>query len=94
MQGGWFVSRLEFYELQRTLYQGTIWAMALSMILALIVIALVTLNPVVSLYAILAIGAAIVVAVASLVLLGWKLNVLESVAVSTAIGEYENISEK
>lgn len=88
MQGGWFVSRLEFYELQRTLYEGTIWAMGVSMILALAVLALVTLNPLVSLYAIIAIGAAIVVTVASLVLFGWKLNVLESVAVSTAIGTY------
>lgn len=86
MKGGWFVSRLEFYELQRTLYEGTIWAMIVSMILALIVLAFVTLNFLVSLYAIIAIGAAIVVIVAALVLLGWRLNVLESVAVSTAIG--------
>lgn len=88
MKGGWFVSRLEFYELQRTLYEGTIWAMIVSMILALIVLAFVTLNFLVSLYAIIAIGAAIVVIVAALVLLGWRLNVLESVAVSTAIGLY------
>ncbi|XP_015124138.1 protein dispatched [Diachasma alloeum] len=86
MKNGWFVSRLEFYELQRTLYEGTLWAMGVSMILALVVLALVTLNPLVSLYAIIAIGAAILVTVAALVLLGWRLNVLESVAVSTAIG--------
>lgn len=86
MRGGWFISHLEFYELQRTLYEGTLWAMGVSMALALVVLALVTLNPLVSLYAILAIGAAIVVTVACLVLLGWRLNVLESVAVSTAIG--------
>ncbi|XP_012258366.2 protein dispatched [Athalia rosae] len=86
MRGGWFISRLEFYELQRTLYEGTLCAMGVSMGLALIVLALVTLNPLVSLYAIIAIGAAIVVTVACLVLLGWRLNVLESVAVSTAIG--------
>ncbi|XP_012280511.1 protein dispatched [Orussus abietinus] len=86
MRGGWFVSRFEFYELQRTLYEGTMWAMVVSMILALTVLAFVTLNPLVSLYAIITIGAAIVVTIAALVLLGWKLNVLESVAVSTAIG--------
>ncbi|XP_019696069.1 protein dispatched isoform X2 [Harpegnathos saltator] len=86
MQRGWFVSRLEFFELQRTLYDGTIWAMGVSLILALTVLALVTLNPLVSLYAIATIGAAIIVTVAILILLGWKLNVLESVAVSTAIG--------
>ncbi|XP_046428541.1 protein dispatched [Neodiprion fabricii] len=86
MRGGWFISRLEFYELQRTLYEGTLWAMGVSMILALVVLALVTLNILVSLYAIVAIGAAIVVTVAYLILAGWRLNVLESVAVSTAIG--------
>ncbi|XP_076237082.1 protein dispatched [Calliopsis andreniformis] len=86
MRGGWFISRLEFYELQRTLYEGTLWAMGVSLVLALTVLAFVTFNPLISLYAIITIGAAIVVTIASLVLLGWKLNVLESVAVSTAIG--------
>lgn len=92
MRGGWFVSRLEFYELQRTLYEGTLWAMGVSLILALIVLAFVTFNPLISLYAIVTIGAAIIVTIACLILLGWKLNVLESVAVSTAIGMYRNIS--
>lgn len=87
MRGGWFISSFEFYELQRTLYEGTLRAMGISLILALIVLALVTLNPLVSLYAIIAIGAAIVVTIGTLVLLGWKLNILESIAVSTAIGE-------
>ncbi|XP_015182400.1 PREDICTED: protein dispatched isoform X2 [Polistes dominula] len=86
MQGGWFVSELEFYELQRTLHEGTIWAMVVSLVLALAVLVFVTLNPLVSMYAIITIGAAIIVTVAALILLGWKLNVLESVAVSTAIG--------
>lgn len=88
MRGGWFVSRLEFYELQRALYEGTLWAMGVSMGLALVVLILVTLNPLVSLYAVLAIGGAIVTTIASLILLGWRLNVLESVAVSTAIGNF------
>lgn len=91
MQGGWFVSKLEFYELQRTLHEGTIWAMIVSLILALAVLAFVTLNPLVSIYAIITIGAAIIVTVAALILLGWKLNVLESVAVSTAIGSINYI---
>ncbi|XP_076375765.1 protein dispatched-like isoform X1 [Megalopta genalis] len=86
MRGGWFVSRLEVYELQRTLYEGTLWAIGISLILALTVLVIVTFNPLISLYAIITIGAAIIVTVASLILLGWKLNVLESVTVSTAIG--------
>lgn len=90
MQRGWFVSRFEFFELQRTLYQGTVWAMGVSLTLALAVLALVTLNPLISLCAVLTIGAAIMVTISVLVLLGWKLNVLESVAVSTAIGKQSN----
>ncbi|XP_076292397.1 protein dispatched isoform X2 [Lasioglossum baleicum] len=86
MHGGWFVSRLEFYELQRTLYDGTLWAIGVSLILAFTVLIIVTFNPLISLYAIITIGAAIIVTVAGLILLGWKLNVLESVTVSTAIG--------
>ncbi|XP_058807655.1 protein dispatched [Phymastichus coffea] len=86
MKNGWFVSYLEFYELQRTLYEGTIWAIVMSMGLCLSVLALVTLNPFVSLYAITAVGSAITVTVAALILMDWKLNVLESVVVSTAIG--------
>jgi len=87
MQGGWFISHLAFYELQRTLYQGTLYSIAVSLTLALIVLALITLNPLISLYAILTIGAIIIVTVAILILLGWKLNILESVAITTAIGK-------
>ncbi|KZC07514.1 Protein dispatched [Dufourea novaeangliae] len=65
---------------------GTLWAIGVSLVLALIVLIIVTFNPLISLYAIITIGAAIIVTVAGLILLGWKLNVLESVAVSTAIG--------
>ncbi|KAL0111794.1 hypothetical protein PUN28_013169 [Cardiocondyla obscurior] len=86
MRGGWFISHLEFYELQRTLYQGTMWAMGVSLTLALIVLILVTLNPLISLYTIIAVGAVIIVTVGILILLGWTLNVLESVAISTTIG--------
>lgn len=86
MQGGWFVSSFEFYDLQRILSQGTITAIGVSMLLALIVLFLATLNVVTSLYAILNITCSILVTMAILVLLGWKLNILESVAISTAIG--------
>lgn len=86
MRGGWFVSSLEFYDLQRILSEGTLMAIGLSMCLALIVLFLATLNVVTSLYAIFNITCSIFVTMAILVLLGWKLNILESIAVSTAIG--------
>lgn len=86
MRNGWFVSELDFYELQRTLSADTLVAVGVSMGVALAVLASVTLNVLVSLYAVLTITCVISVTVGALVLLGWRLNVLESVAVTVAVG--------
>lgn len=86
MRGAFFVSELDFFDLQHTLSQGTWIAICVSMAIALVVLFLVTFNLLVSLFAILAVTLTICTTVAVLVLLGWELNVLESVAVSTAIG--------
>lgn len=86
MKNGWFVSDLSLYDLQRVLSESTIIAIFISMALALIVLLLSTLNVFISLYAIITITFSILVTVAVLVLLGWKLNILESIALSTAIG--------
>nr|CAD7264806.1 unnamed protein product [Timema shepardi] len=86
MQHGWFISDLEFYDLQHTLSQDTLVAIGVSMGISLVVLLLVTLNILISLYAILTITCVIFVTVAILVLLNWKLNVLESIAISVAIG--------
>ncbi|KAK7868686.1 hypothetical protein R5R35_006977 [Gryllus longicercus] len=86
MRNGWFVSELDFYDLQLTLSEDTLLAIGVAMGIALVVLLLVTLNVLISLYAVLTITCIIFVTVAILVLLGWKLNVLESIAVSVAIG--------
>ncbi|XP_071770341.2 protein dispatched homolog 1 [Centroberyx gerrardi] len=83
---GWFVSNLEFYDLQDSLSDGTLVAMALSVAVAFSVMLLTTWNVIISLYAILSIAGTIFVTVGSLVLLGWELNVLESVTISVAVG--------
>ncbi|KAM6915507.1 protein dispatched homolog 1 [Xenentodon cancila] len=83
---GWFVSNLEFYDLQDSLSDGTLVAMALSVAVAFSVMLLTTWNIIISLYAILSIAGTIFVTVGSLVLLGWELNVLESVTISVAVG--------
>ena len=83
---GWFVSNLEFYDLQDSLSGGTLVAMALSVAVAFSVMLLTTWNVIISLYAILSIAGTIFVTVGSLVLLGWELNVLESVTISVAVG--------
>ncbi|KAM8831658.1 protein dispatched homolog 1 isoform 2-T2 [Spinachia spinachia] len=83
---GWFISNLEFYDLQDSLSDGTLVAMALSVAVAFSVMLLTTWNVIISLYAILSIAGTIFVTVGSLVLLGWELNVLESVTISVAVG--------
>ncbi|XP_004627006.1 protein dispatched homolog 1 isoform X2 [Octodon degus] len=83
---GWFVSNLEFYDLQDSLSDGTLIAMGLSVAVAFSVMLLTTRNAVISLYAIVSIAGTIFVTVGSLVLLGWELNVLESVTISVAVG--------
>ncbi|KAG5880194.1 hypothetical protein JTB14_006627 [Gonioctena quinquepunctata] len=86
MKNGWFISELDFYDLQRELSISTEIAVLMSMGLALVVLFFSTLNILTSLYAIITITSSIFVTMAVLVMLGWKLNILESTAVSSAIG--------
>nr|XP_060499245.1 protein dispatched homolog 1 isoform X1 [Panthera onca] len=86
LSNGWFVSNLEFYDLQDSLSDGTLIAMGLSVAVAFSVMLLTTLNVFISLFAIVSITGTIFVTVGSLVLLGWELNVLESVTISVAVG--------
>lgn len=86
LRNGWFISELDFYDLQKELSTSTETAVVMSMVLALIVLFISTLNLLTSLYAIITITSSIFVTMAVLVLLGWKLNILESTAVSIAIG--------
>ena len=86
MKGGWFISHLEFYDLQHSIAQGTPIAIGVSIAISSVVAFLTTLNVLITLYAMLSISAAIFVTIASLVLLGWELNILESVTLSVAVG--------
>lgn len=52
MRHGWFISQLDFYDLQLTLSSGTLVAIGVSMTVALAVVFLVTLNALISLYTI------------------------------------------
>lgn len=86
IQNAWFISELNFYDLQRILSRGTLIAIAIAMTTSLTILLLVTLNFFISILAVLTVTLTILTTIACLVLLGWKLNVLESIAVSTAIG--------
>lgn len=86
MQNAWFISELNFYDLQQTLSRGTLTAIAIAMAASLVILLLVTLNIFISVFAVITVTLTILATIACLVLLGWKLNVLESIAVSTSIG--------
>nr|CAI5854225.1 unnamed protein product [Callosobruchus analis] len=86
MKNGWFISDLHFYDLQRELTHSTKITILLSMGLAFGVLLFSTFNVFISMYAIITITSCIFVTMALLVFMGWKLNILESTVVSTAIG--------
>lgn len=86
MRGGWWISTMEFYDLQRSLSSGTLVSMGIAIAMAFGVMLLTTLNVLVSIYAILTIIGIISVTIGSLVLSGWKLNILESITMSVAVG--------
>ena len=82
----WFVSDLDFYDLQASLANGTPVAIGVSITIATIVALLTTRNVLITLWAMLSISATIFVVVAILVLIGWQLNVLEAVTLTVAVG--------
>lgn len=86
MQDGWFISHLDFYNLQDTLASGTQIAIGVALAVTLVMAFLTTLNLLITLYAILTIAGIIFCTIASLVLLDWQLNILESVIIGVSIG--------
>ncbi|XP_068630291.1 protein dispatched [Battus philenor] len=86
MSNGWFLSDLQFYDLQKTLASGTLMALILSASLGFIVLIPATFSFITSICALIAMIFSSTVTIAILVLSEWKLNVLESVAISTSAG--------
>jgi hypothetical protein len=83
---GWFISELQFYDLQKSLSKGTFISMSISLAIAFGVMLLTTGNVYISVFAIVTIICALGVTVGSLVLMGWKLNILESITLSVSVG--------
>ena len=86
LAGGWIISDLEFFALQKGLYKGSISSVGWSLLVGLLVILVTTRNLLISLFASVTIASIIFVTIGSLVLMGWELNILESVTVSIAVG--------
>jgi len=86
LRSGFFTSHLAFFNLQRAIASGTPAAIGLAIGASTIVSLLTTVNVLIAIYAMLTVAASICVTVASLVGLGWTLNVVESVTISVAVG--------
>ncbi len=86
VKNGWFISNFEFYDVQRALSAGSYSAIGISLTVVLVVMLFTSRNIAITLYAIITIALAIFVTEGILVLLGWELNVLESIILSLAVG--------
>ncbi|XP_072043686.1 protein dispatched homolog 1-like [Amphiura filiformis] len=93
LKGGWFISylyeegdQLYFYDLQRSLAQGTPIALGITLAIVLVILIFTILHIVLACYALLTIGFAVFVTVGSLVLLGWELNIFEAIVITLSVG--------
>ena len=75
-----------FYDLQNSLASGTYASVGLSIGVAFIVILLSVRNVLVAVYAMTTIMFAIACTISSIVLMGWKLNIIESLTITLAVG--------
>ncbi len=90
LQGGWFISDynggLVYYDLQQNLASGTKISMLLTLAIASGILLVTIQNVLVTIYAMVTITSAVFVTVASLVLLGWELNIVEATIITLAVG--------
>ncbi len=89
LKHGWlaaYYDAFEFYDLQRALASGTYSAIGVSMAAAFIVMLITSRSVLITVYAIFTIFLTISVTFGSLVLLGWELNIAESVTLTLAPG--------
>ena len=81
-----FVSEFRNLDLQRFLFEGAIQSFAVSMVIALIVVVLMTRSISLSVLSIITLVAIVALIYGVIVLLGWELNIFESVIFSVAVG--------
>ncbi len=86
LRGGFFTSYLGFYDVQSSLTRDTLWAVGIAVVVAVAVLLASTLSLLLSLLSAATVCAVVSVSVGALLGLGWRLNVLESVAVTLVIG--------
>ena len=86
---GWLTSKygtFELYDLQSSLASGTYSSIGVSMAAAFIVMLVTSLNVIITVYAIFTIFLTISFCAGILVLLGWELNIIESLTLTMSVG--------
>lgn len=90
MRGGWAYSQmgiqLPFYDLQQGLSSSTTATIAVSLATAVVVLVLATRDICISFFATLTITFIVFATVGCLVLIGWELNIFESITFTLAVG--------
>ena len=86
IKNAWFSGNFFFYDIQLSLLSGTYIALGVSLSFAFLMMFMTTLNMLLSIYAIITIAFAMFVTIAVFVLLGWELNILESLAIAISAG--------
>ena len=89
LKEGWMTSRyqnFDLYDLQSSLASGTYEAIGVSMALGFVVMLVTSLNVLITLFAMFTIFLIISVCAGILVLLGWELNIVESVTLTMSVG--------
>jgi len=87
MKRGFFTSDLHFFDLQSRLMTESVTSVIIAATACAIVLYLTTCNTVVTLMAAVAVYSILVSSLAALALLGWHLDILESLAVTMAAGQ-------
>ena len=80
------VNYFHFFDLQKSIANGTYYSIILSLSVAFVVMLLTSLNVLLTIYALITITLAIAATIACLVFMGWELNIIESVTISLAVG--------
>jgi predicted RND superfamily exporter protein len=86
MKNGFFISELQFYDLQDHLMSESVLSVLVAAGICSLVLYVATRNLVVTLLAAMCVSATVLTSLAVLALLDWRLNILESLAVTMASG--------
>ncbi|KAL4238257.1 Protein dispatched 1 [Mactra antiquata] len=86
MQNGWFTSEFSFFSIQKSLVEGLPVAFGISILVTTVATFFTSLNVLITIYAMITITFTMLVIIASLVLLNWELNILESVIITVSVG--------